>query len=283
MIALPSKKVLSVIIVVAALVIAVIVAFGRDKASSAINYTSTLVAGDKISIPENQNWKGEVGNITTGAEAPKEESGTTGETLTDVVSRSLVSNYLALKQSGTLDSDSAQKLVEQTISYVSETDQINQITQLNLNVIPDNGSQTMIAYGENLGSILKKDRPKEGKNELEILGTTINSGNQEKISELDSVIYTYEKIIRELIKMSVPKTFVKAHLDMTNGAIGIALSLREIKTVFSDPFRSLIAIQKYQESASVFVQAIRATSVFINKNNIIYEQGSGGYYLLYGL
>jgi hypothetical protein len=33
----------------------------------------------------------------------------------------------------------------------------------------------------------------------------------------------------------------------------------------------------------MFTQAKQATNAFIIKNNIIYKQGSGGYYLLYGI
>ena len=279
----PSKKVLSVFILMAALVVAVIITFGRDKSSSAINYASNLVAGEKVSIPENPNWQNELGGVTSNVELVQEEDDTsTQETTTDTVSKTLVSNYLALKQSGTLDSTSAQKLIDQTLDYVDKIGgQVALVSDLN--VIPDNDKQTITEYGENLGKILKDNKPKETKNEIEIATKAVVSKDPNKISELDNIIAVYQKIADELKKMPVPKTFIKAHLDMVNGSNGMALALKEMKEVVNDPFRGLKAMQLYQESATMFTQSERATRLFISQNKIIYKQGGGGYYLLYGI
>ena len=81
----------------------------------------------------------------------------------------------------------------------------------------------------------------------------------------------------------MPQTFVKAHLDIINGIKGMVISLKEMKTIFDDPIRSLTSIQLYGDGITIFTQALKATVVFIVQNKIIYKQGSGGYYLLYGI
>ena len=96
---MPSKKIISVFIVVAALVFAIIIAFGRDKSSVVINVASNLVTGDKISIPENPAWQEELLKANAKAEKVQIENSTsTEETVTDKASIGLISNYLALKQ-----------------------------------------------------------------------------------------------------------------------------------------------------------------------------------------
>lgn len=280
---LPSKKVLSIFVLTAALVAAIIIAFGKDKSSSAINFTNNLVAGEKISVPENPNWQNEFDKVNPNATSLQiPEASSTAETATDVISRTLVANYLALKQSGTLNQDSAQKLLDQTVNLV---DQLGNkvVLDTKLNIISDNGKQTIADYGENLGTVLKNNRPTEIKNEITIINASIGQKDASKINELDSIIAVYEKIGSDLQKMPVPKIFVKAHLDMTNGLISAAIGLREIKNVFSDPIKSLSAIKLYQDGMLMFVQAKRATNVFLIKNSVVYKQGSGGYYLLYGL
>ena len=118
---MPSKKIISVFIVVAALVFAIIIAFGRDKSSVVINVASNLVTGDKISIPENPAWQEELLKANAKAEKVQIENSTsTEETVTDKASIGLISNYLALKQNNKLDSTSAQKLIDQTILYVGQ-------------------------------------------------------------------------------------------------------------------------------------------------------------------
>ena len=282
---MPSKKVLSVFVLTGALVAATIIAFGKDKAGSAINYASDLVAGEKVSVPENPNWQNELSDVaplsdqTQSSDTASQNSGE--ENTTDTVSTALVSNYLALKQNGTLDQESAQKLIDQAASYV-ENSSFKKITAAELNIIPDNGKQTIADYGENLGNILRNNRPKEVKNEMQIVGAAVSSEDSSKINELDGIIVIYEKIANELTKMPVPRTFVKAHLDMVNGTKGAASALREIKIVFSDPIKSLQGMQLYQSSATIFAQALKATAIFLNQN-VAYKQGSGGYYLIYGI
>lgn len=274
---------LSIFILSAALVLAIIIAFGRDKSSSAINYASDLVAGEKVSIPENPNWQNELGSINPSETQTNqtEEATTSTETATDAISRTLMSNYLALKQSGTLDQTSAQKLVDQTANYVDATyNNTAQITQL-MNVVADNGQQSITDYGENLGNIFKNNKTSEAKNELDIITQALSTKDQSKLNELDSIIAVYKKTTDELAEMPVPKTFVKVHLDIVNGAYQITLALIETKATLNDPFKGLAAIQLYGQGATTFGQAVSAAVTFINQNNIIYKQGSGGYYLLY--
>src|SRR3989344_9272733 len=166
---LPSKKVLSTFILVMAMVVAIIIAFGKDKSSTAINFASDLVARDKISIPTNQNWQAELGNVAVNLDQTKQEDNESiEETATDIVSRSLISNYLALKQNGTLNKESAQKLIDQTLALTNQLGgQV--VLETKLNIIPDNGVQTITDYGNNLGNILKNNKPKEIKDEREII------------------------------------------------------------------------------------------------------------------
>jgi hypothetical protein len=280
---LPSKKVLSIFILTAALVVAIIITFGRDKSSQVINSVNNLVAGEKVSIPENPNWQNELGGIAQNTKSTQtEESSTTKETTTDTISKTLMSNYQALKQSGTLDAVSAQKLVDQTVNYVDRASgQIVEITKLN--VVADNGKQSITDYGENLGNIFRNNKSRDAKNELEIINQALTSKDASKMDELDSIIAVYDKTTNELIKMPVPKTFVKAHLDIVNGANAMVSALKEIKNIFNDPIKGLSALQLYQAGITTSSQALKATKDFIIQNKIIYKQGSGGYYLLYGI
>ena len=264
----------------------IIIAFGRDKASSAINYTSDLVAGEKVSIPENPNWRNELSGVsqnTTFNTTPTQtsESALTESTLTDTVSTAFISNYLALKQNGNLNSTSAQDLIDKTISYIGQnSSQVTKISESQLNVVADNGNQSIMDYGENFGNIIKNNTHKEVENELEIIMDAMNSKDSLKINELNNIIAVYEKTFHELIKIPVPKTFVKVHLNLVNSINGIYLALTEIKNVFSDPIRGLTALKNYKENATIFIQAKKALIDFILKNNVVYKQGGGGYYLL---
>lgn len=284
MVTLPSKKVFSVFIFISALIFAIIIGFGRDRGTQTVNFANNLIAGEKVSVPENPDWQSELGKVDLSpVVSPEEEASIPNtETTVDTVSRTLVSNYLALKQNGTLDQESAQKLVDQSVEYIEKTK--SQITLVSdLNIVPDNGKISISEYGENLGNLLKTLKAQANKNEIKIINEAIESESVTKLEELNSIISTYESFTLKLIKMPVPKTFAKAHLDMVSGVRGMAIGLKEMKQVLSDPFKGLTALQLYNEGGSLFLQASGATVNFIKQNNIIYKQGSGGYYLLYGI
>lgn len=281
---LPSNKVLSALIITGALVFSIIIAFGKEKSSTAIDFTNNLIAGEKVTIPQNQNWKNELASLDSNFK-PTTEKGVeigTVETDTDKISQSLISNYLSLKQSGNLNQESAQKIVDQTINLIAALgDEV--VLETNLNTIPDNGNQSIVNYGEQLGNILKKNKPNSIKNETEIIRQAVSLEDLEKIKELNSIIDIYKKIANDLLKIPVPKNFIKAHLDMANGAKAMAIALEEMKSVFNDPFKGLGAIELHKEGELMFTGAIKATNNFLIKNKISYKQGSGGYFLLYGI
>jgi hypothetical protein len=75
----------------------VVVSFGLV---AAIN---TLVVGEKVALPENPNWQEDFGKATAGTinssiTLENSTSASSSQTLTDTVSRSLMANYLVLKQ-----------------------------------------------------------------------------------------------------------------------------------------------------------------------------------------
>ncbi len=280
---LPSKKVLSLFILATALVTSIILAFGKEKSGTAINFASNLVAGDKISIPENPNWQNELGQITFSDNTiQSSDELDTDQTLTNTISTTVLSNYLVLKQQDGLTQESAQGIINEAESYLQQAS-VSRITAANLNIVADNGKQSMADYGENLGIILKINKPKDNKNELQILQEVMSSGSPQRIAELQGAIDTYKTVAEQMRKMPTPKTFTKAHLDTVNGMLGLVAGLEEIKNIFSDPMRALQGIRTYQESGDLFITAIRASSEFIKKNDVVYKQGSGGYYLLYGI
>ena len=279
---LPSKKILSLFVLAVGIVAAIIIAFGKETTGSAIDRVGNLVAGEKINVPENPDWQLELGTISENIAPIELADTTTTSTMTDDVSRTLMSNYLALKQGGTLTNTSAQNLVESTLSYVGQLD-INSIPNQDLLVIPDSGTQSMRDYGEILGLVLKANKPRTPRNEITIIEEAIAQKDPEKLKELEDIATTYKHIAEELAVMPVPQKFTKAHLDMIDGANGMSKGLREIAQVLGDPFRGLAGIQIYQQSGIAFMQAKQATAAYLAQNGIVYKQGSGGYYLMYGI
>lgn len=283
---LPSKKIASMAILAIALVFSVILIFGGEKADLAINKASNLVGGEKIKLPDNPNWNTELGALDFKSIATQNlDTATSPEdfsNLTDAVSVSLMSNYLALKQSGEYTLSDAEEIVNGALSYTDKATVYN-IEIPKFKVIPDDGQRSVAVYGEWLGLMLKELRPTNAVNELEILEEAINKGDQSRIGELAKVVETYRQIISAMKSIPVPKTFQISHGDMIIGLEITTLAVEDFMLAFEDPFRSIVAMRKYQEGSELFSKNLQATIDYIKANKIAYRQGDGGYYLLYGI
>lgn len=282
---LPSKKILSLFVLTTAFVASVIIVFDKERGDNPINFTSSLGVGEKVSIPENPNWQNEISKIsnnTTPSEVQASQD--TPQTTTDVVSIALVSNYLTLKQSDALDQNSAQKLVGQIADYATRPEVgTKKISLSDIKTITNNSKQSIYEYGDSLGSILKQNRLTEPKDEILILQEVMDQKDPLKISELQEITDVYQNIADQMFAMKVPYVFIEAHIDMLNGVFGIAHNLKQLQNVLTDPLQSLQNLQNYKNSGDLFIQALYASKEFVNKNNVVYKQGSGGYYLIYGI
>jgi len=279
----PSKKIVSLFIITAACVFAVIVAFGQEKSGKAINFASNMVAGEKVDIPENPDWQTDLGKVSEDLAPIEIEGGDEGpKTLTEEMSVSLMSNYLSMKESGTLTPETALKLVDQTDEFLWQYG-LDPYTEKDLRIIPDNGLVSIQKYGEDVGNALRNNKTTQIKNELEIFKEAVETNNPEKVKDLLAVALVYEEISAKLLQTSVPKKFVKAHIDMLNGLRGVSLALKDLSKLFVDPVLGLEGMRKYQASANLYFQARTATAQYLLLSQINYKQGSGGYYLIYGI
>ncbi len=279
---LPSQKILSLLVLAIGLVGAIIFAWSDRVTSSTTAKIGDLTAGTKIKIPENPSWQNEIQGTVENVEAIEPDSADGAGTLTDNFSVSLMSNYLALKQNGNLNEQTAQNLIDSGLQYFESTYRVA-VDNPEFKIIEDNGKKSVEEYGESLGSVFKAYMPVKPKNELQILTEIANTQNREKLKEIDEVLVVYNNIKVGLAQMFVPTTFSRSHNDMIKGLSGMTAGLKEMQGILDDPVKSLISIKTYQENATMFQQAFNATRAFIYKQNIFYKQGTGGYYLLYGL
>lgn len=281
---MPSQKILSVLIVVTATVFSVVIVFGKEKSNKAINSFGSIVSGQKISIPERQNWKSELEEISDNSQILPTTNilSTTSSSYTDKVSESLISNYLVLKQKGNINNTTAQNLVNRTQEMI-ENDIHKPFKRSQLSLVSNSDVQTITNYGENLGLIIKSNKKSSFLNELAILQEGIVMGNFKKLEELEKIAQFYESMSYALMKIQVPIIFAGNHLDMANGLKELNVGLKSIRKIEQDPLLSIDGMRRYQEGASLFIKGMSEVANHVRNNNITYKQGSGGYYLLNGI
>ncbi len=277
---LPSRKVLSLMVLTIALVASIIIVFGKEKSGQAINFANNLVAGEKFNIPENDGWQTEVNQVAKPIDVPELEA--EEQTVTDTVSTTILSNYLALKQNDALTQESAQELIDQASDYIKQNTPTK--TQLADLKIVESSKESIATYGETLGEILRRNKPKNFIDEISVIEKIVGGTNNKSINnELEIVIKNYQSLATEIKKMPVPKILAKTNLEMISGLEGITYGLEEIKKISNDPLLGLEGIKVYKLGGNLFIQALKTATEFIKQSNIDYKQGSGGYYLFYGI
>lgn len=277
---LPSRKVLSLMVLTIALVASIIIVFGKEKSGQAINFANNLVAGEKFNIPENDSWQTEISQVARPIDVP--ELAAEEQTITDTVSTTILSNYLALKQNDALTQESAQELIDQASDYIKQNTPTK--TQLADLKIVESNKESMVTYGETLGEILRRNKPKNFIDEISVIEKIVGGTNNKSINnELEIVIKNYQSLATEIKKMPVPKILAKTNLEMISGLEGITYGLEEIKKISNDPLLGLEGIKVYKLGGNLFIQALKTATEFIKQSNIDYKQGSGGYYLFYGI
>lgn len=278
---MPSKKVLSVFIISLSIVIFIILIFKKEELIKVVDFGNSLVSGESLTIPQNPDWQNQISSL----EIQNKNLNTTNSTsdnLTDTTTVSLMSNYLALKESGLLTEDSALRLIDETLNFIGTSGQSKTNSGFNLKIVSTTGI-SVFQYGENLGLILKNNNPINLRNGLAITSEAIESKDPQLVKDLSIVINESESLISKIREMDVPSIFEKNHRGMLEGLILISESLRDLQKVFTDPVVALNSLDRYVSGVNMFTSSGMGIFTFIKDSGIIYEQGSGGYFLLYGI
>ncbi len=273
------QKTLSTLVLTVAIIFGSIILFGRETSSRTITKAGNLLAGERMEIPQNRNWQDDINTITQTEEVSEELK---TETTTDLISQNILGEYLALKENNFLPIDQKESIIKNNLDIFNQTI-TDYKSDFKINTIKDNGRKTIAEYGENLGLVFKKYKPKEKNNEIEIFKKAIDEKNKSDLNKLKEAVDIYKLLLLDLEKINVPQTFKESHTDLLIGLSMITSGLEDMILTLDDPIKGAQGLQKFQEGGALFIDVISETIKFINKNRIIYKQGDGGYYLLYGI
>jgi hypothetical protein len=281
---MPSRKIISILIVCAGLVTGIITASG-DRETAATLTAGLLSKGPQVNIPKNDTWQKDLSPLILKQNDFSTVEASSTSNVTDRVSESLMANYISLRQSGNLNDTSAQILIEQAVKF-SETGSTIQVTYTTGNIIvsPDNSKAAITTYGAELGNVFKTNKSAQTKSEILLFSQILESQDKSRISELKDAASIYRHIIASIRNIKVPSSYSAHHIEVLNNLDKIASSIDDMALIFDDPIRSMQAIGTYEAGYAGFSSAINKIRFQIIKTDkVIYKQGESGYYLYYGL
>lgn len=209
-------------------------------------------------------------------------------TLTGDIAREAFAKYMNLKQSGaTIDQALAQQVAQSILNSVNNLE-INppKFKAENLpNITNADDTATIKNYGNDIWNIMINDTPKNnsGENEYAILATAIQNEDEAELKKLDPIISGYEATIKDMLKMSVPKSAVTVHLGFLNDMNTILAVIQNMRAYFTDSARGLGAFTYYRGSVLKLKSSLDLLISYFNTKGVVYVEGEGGYKLTHSI
>ena len=193
-----------------------------------------------------------IGETSEGKLAIASEPIIESKTVTEDFAVELFSGYLELKNAGTLTTYTGDQLIDEVVNKAVKDTVTQTYTLKDLSVVKEPSIETISTYDTEFTHILRPDPSAE--NDVVVLKRIVETENIEELSILDTSIKRYEKIVSEMLLLTVPEPIAKEHINATNALAAVTENIRGMRTVFVDPLRALINVKEYTENESVFIQ-----------------------------
>ncbi len=191
-------------------------------------------------------------------------SSTANLTETDKFSREFFSTVATLNQTGVMDAAAVADLGAALATHIQNSTQRKVYFLSDLKIAKDDTVKTVRNYTLALNTIQGKYQA--NRTDIEILQEFMaDENNTHVLSELDPIIEQLQKVVNELIKLGVPASLSKQHLDFTNALQGKAENLSDIKLYETDVIVALSGISKYEQGVETLYSATKNLGDAINK------------------
>lgn len=196
---------------------------------------------------------------------------------TDKLGREIFSKYAELKQSGNTNSDTATKMVQDLIEQSiinSSGPTIYSISEVKVN--QDTSLAVAKQYGNEVGNIMKSNAPSQ--NEVTLAYQGMQKEDYSFLKVVNANLTAYEKILSQLLALSVPKNLVGYHISMLNGMSSLIFVDSSLSRVESDPLSSLVGLSEYQNSITYLSNGVQGLKDFFTISGISFKSSEGGSY-----
>jgi hypothetical protein len=214
------------------------------------------------------------GSLPSGAASQANKVIHATTTATDILGETLLSQYMALKESGqTITPDMEQTLVDnfaQSDIVGPYIPQAKVYTISDLSVSTDNSQAALKKYGNAVGQAMIKNSPLSGISALIVEETAVNSGSEQDLSGLATIVTSSSELVKELLDIPVPSSAVAIHLAILNDVSASLNSVQGMQQLFNDPVVALAALKAYETTLPALSTDIHTLSVFFQSKNVLF-------------
>lgn len=189
---------------------------------------------------------------------------TTSLTVTQTVSREMFASYLTLKQSGQLNEENQQKLIDAIVEDTQKrvAPPSISITQLH---IEGSGAAAMKAYSEKLKAVMLPLATAQKQNEFVLLQGTLLAADSTAASDFATMIARYKQLADAMKTMTVPAEAAQLHLELINGILAVTDQYEALSVMRTDPIRAYAAARTITETQARIDTAAQALGALFKK------------------
>jgi hypothetical protein len=187
---------------------------------------------------------------------------------TDLFGRNFFTKYTELRQSGLTNNTSAvnnavSELIGESLTGIKGP---TMYTLKDIKSTTNINTESIRQYAQNLMSILGDWMP--AKNEVEIATNALETGDMEKLKEIDLIITNYKIALNRLKATIVPETLALPHLDLINGISMQVFNAESLRKVDEDALTAIAAISLELKSLQVIANATKQMKVIFDLSGI---------------
>jgi hypothetical protein len=174
----------------------------------------------------------------------------TPTTLTGQIGIEVVESMIASRMGGPLKKTD-EEIITTTLQKYEHFSYDELFERQDISIIPiqDTDDALIRSYANAVATIIVNQESETTENEIDILTSSLETNNQEKMAELKKISDTYKQMRDEMLLLPVPEKFAKEHLDLTNTYHALHHDIEAMSQAFTDPARYLTRHNRYLEDA----------------------------------
>lgn len=198
-------------------------------------------------------------------------------TPTELAGRILVSQFLTAKEAGVPLKDDSVALAGQIALSTADLDRVYPIiSTTDLNIV--DGTMSAKAYGNAIGTALMTTSNTPAPSEYAIMVEYIQTSDSEKFQkDMGVVIKNYDTTINNLITMSISADRASAHLALTNAVIAVRTDLVDLAKVGDNPLMAIAALDAYRKDSSLMTGLFEKLRASLKDSDAEFLPGDPGY------
>ncbi|HYF10255.1 MAG TPA: hypothetical protein VD967_01455 [Candidatus Paceibacterota bacterium] len=232
------------------------------------------IAAQKAAAPT-EDWQAEFNSLISKPLNPATDL--SSSTLTDLLARSLFTEFTKNQNGGELDAAGEQRIISETLGKI--TLRFTTYSAGNLSLSEDSSAAAIRQYGNELGAIVA-DNSSENINEAAILSQALDRSDRAALAALAPISTSYHNLLSYSLRVRVPREALDEHLAFVNALSAMGDTVEAMRVAFNDPVRTVLYLEKYQQSAEALAASVLGLKQLFDQKGVAFAQNEPGSLLI---